>query len=205
MALRQNPPTPRPQKKKELTMTAMTSAQALDALTPGTWTIDPSHSSVGFVARHLMVSKVRGEFRSFSGALTIAEDRLASSVQASVEMNSVSTGDDQRDGHLRTGDFFDTEQFPTMTFTSTAVRAAGDDFVLVGDLTIKGVTRSVEFELEFDGVSPDPWGGTRAGFSATTVINRKDFGLEWNVALDTGGVLVGDKVTITLDIQAVRA
>lgn len=186
-------------------MTAMTSAQALDALTPGTWTIDPSHSSVGFVARHLMVSKVRGEFRSFSGALTIAEDRLASSVQASVEMNSVSTGDDQRDGHLRTGDFFDTEQFPTMTFTSTAVRAAGDDFVLVGDLTIKGVTRSVEFELEFDGVSPDPWGGTRAGFSATTVINRKDFGLEWNVALDTGGVLVGDKVTITLDIQAVRA
>lgn len=186
-------------------MTAMTSAQALDALTPGTWTIDPSHSSVGFVARHLMVSKVRGEFRSFSGTLTIAEDRLASSVQASVEMNSVSTGDDQRDGHLRTGDFFDTEQFPTMTFTSTAVRAAGDDFVLVGDLTIKGVTRSVEFELEFDGVSPDPWGGTRAGFSATTVINRKDFGLEWNVALDTGGVLVGDKVTITLDIQAVRA
>lgn len=186
-------------------MTAMTSAQALDALTPGTWTIDPSHSSVGFVARHLMVSKVRGEFRSFSGALTIAEDRLASSVQASVEMNSVSTGDDQRDGHLRTGDFFDTEQFPTMTFTSTAVRAAGDDFVLVGDLMIKGVTRSVEFELEFDGVSPDPWGGTRAGFSATTVINRKDFGLEWNVALDTGGVLVGDKVTITLDIQAVRA
>ncbi len=186
-------------------MTAMTSAQALDALTPGTWTIDPSHSSVGFVARHLMVSKVRGEFRSFSGALTIAEDRLASSVQASVEMNSVSTGDDQRDGHLRTGDFFDTEQFPTMTFTSTAVRATGDDFVLVGDLTIKGVTRSVEFELEFDGVSPDPWGGTRAGFSATTVINRKDFGLEWNVALDTGGVLVGDKVTITLDIQAVRA
>jgi len=183
----------------------MTSAQALDALTPGTWTIDPSHSSVGFVARHLMVSKVRGEFRSFSGALTIAEDRLASSVQASVEMNSVSTGDDQRDGHLRTGDFFDTEQFPRMTFTSTAVRAAGDDFVLVGDLTIKGVTRSVEFELEFDGVSPDPWGGTRAGFSATTVINRKDFGLEWNVALDTGGVLVGDKVTITRDIQAVRA
>lgn len=186
-------------------MTAMTSAQALDALTPGTWTIDPSHSSVGFVARHLMVSKVRGEFRSFAGTLTIAEDRLASSVQASVEMNSVSTGDDQRDGHLRTGDFFDTEQFPTMTFTSAAVRAAGDDFVLVGDLTIKGVTRSVEFELEFDGVSPDPWGGTRAGFSATTVINRKDFGLEWNVALDTGGVLVGDKVTITLDIQAVRA
>lgn len=186
-------------------MTAMTSAQALEALTPGVWSIDSSHSTVGFVARHLMVSKVRSEFRSFSGALTIAEDRLASQVEATVEMASISTGDDQRDGHLRTGDFFDVETHPTMAFRSTAVRPDGEDFVLVGELTIRGVTRSVEFELTFEGVSPDHWGGTRAGFSATTVINRKDFGLEWNVALDTGGVLVGDKVTISLDIQAVRA
>ena len=174
-------------------------------LTPGTWNIDPSHSSVNFMVRHLMVSKVRGRFGAFTGTVTIGEDQLASSVVASVEMTSVSTDDSGRDAQLRTSDFFDVERFPTMTFASTEVRTDGDDYILAGDLTIKGVTRRVEFELQFDGVSPDPWGGTRAGFSAEGEIDRRDFGLEWNMALDTGGLLVGEKVKISLDIQAVKA
>lgn len=182
-----------------------TATSPLQDIAVGTWTVDPSHSTVGFVARHLMISKVRGTFAAFSGTVEIAEDRLASTVTASVEMASVQTGDEGRDAHLRTGDFFDVEQYPTMTFVSTGIRPDGDDFVLTGDLTIKGVTRSVEFELEYEGASTDPWGNQKIGFSAETEINRKDFGLEWNVALETGGVLVGEKVKIQLDIQAVRA
>ena len=174
-------------------------------ITPGTWTVDPSHSSVSFVARHLMVSKVRGSFGSFSGTITIAEDLLESSVEATLDVASISTGDDGRDEHLRSGDFFDLEQFPTWTLTSTGLRADGDDYVMTADLTIKGVTRPVEFEVEFEGMATDPWGNTKAGFEATAEINRKDFGLEWNVALDAGGVLVGEKVKIELDIQAVKA
>jgi polyisoprenoid-binding protein YceI len=173
-------------------------------LTAGVWAVDPSHSSVSFVVRHLMVSKVRGSFGQFSGALTIAEEALQSSVQAEVLTASISTSDEGRDGHLRSADFFDVEQFPTMTLASTALRPNGDSYTLVADLTIKGVTKSVEFELEFDGVASDPWGNTKAGFSATAAISRKDFGLEWNVALEAGGVLVGDKVQLALDIQAVR-
>lgn len=176
-----------------------------EALTPGTWNIDPSHSSVNFMVRHLMVSKVRGKFGAFTGTVTIDDNRLASAVTASVDMVSVSTGDDGRDAHLRNNDFFDIEAFPTMTFTSTSVRPEGENYVLVGDLTIKGVTKEVEFALEFDGVSPDPWGGTRAGFSAEGEIDRRSFGLEWNMALDTGGLMVGEKVKISLDIQAVKA
>lgn len=176
-----------------------------EALTPGTWNIDPGHSSVNFMVRHLMVSKVRGKFGAFNGTVTIDDNRLASAVTASVDMVSVSTGDDSRDTHLRNNDFFDIETFPTMTFTSTSVRSEGKNYVLVGDLTIKGVTKQVDFALEFDGVSPDPWGGTRAGFSAEGEIDRRSFGLEWNMALDTGGLLVGEKVKITLDIQAVKA
>lgn len=177
----------------------------LDTLTPGTWNVDPAHSSVGFVARHLMISKVRGTFRSFTGAITVAPDPLASHVEAAVDLASVTTGDDGRDAHLRGSDFFDVEQHPTMTFSSTAVRRDGDGFLLVGYLTIKGVTRPVAFDLEFDGVTADPWGNLKAGFSASTEINRKDWGLGWNVALEAGGVLLGEKVKIVLDIQAVRA
>jgi polyisoprenoid-binding protein YceI len=182
-----------------------TTTSALQDIAAGTWNVDPAHSTVGFVARHLMISKVRGTFTSFSGTIEIAEDRLASTVSASVDMASVQTGDDGRDGHLRTGDFFDVEQYPTMTFVSTGIRPDGDDFELTGDLTIKGVTRSVAFELEYEGAGTDPWGNRKIGFSAETEINRKDFGLEWNVALETGGVLVGEKVKIQLDIQAVQA
>jgi polyisoprenoid-binding protein YceI len=176
----------------------------INDLTPGTWNVDPVHSTVGFVARHLMIAKVRGRFSSFSGTITVPEDRLATKLQASVELSSISTGDEQRDSHLRTADFFDIENHPAMTFESKSVKADGDDYVLTGDLTIKGITRSVDFDLEFEGVGPDPWGGTRAGFNATTEINRTEFGIEWNAKLETGGWLVGDKIKIELEIEAVK-
>ncbi len=180
----------------------------LSDLTPGTWNVDPSHSTVGFVARHLMITKVRGRFTDFSGAVEIAPDPLAvDASRATVNLASITTGDEGRDAHLRSADFFDTDGggSPTMTFVSTGVKDDDGDYVLFGDLTVKGVTRQVEFALEFDGVTADPWGGTRAAFTAETEINRRDFGLEWNVALETGGVLVGDKVKVQLDIQVVKA
>jgi len=180
-------------------------ANDLQALTPGIWNVDASHSTIGFTARHLMVTKVRGRFSTFSGALTIAANPLESSLEASVDIASVSTGDAGRDGHLTSPDFFDAAQFPTMTLKSTSIVADGDDYLLNGELTIKGVTKPVTFELEFDGVANDPWGNTKAGFSAEAEINRKDWGLEWNVALETGGVLVSEKIKIELDIQAVKA
>jgi polyisoprenoid-binding protein YceI len=177
----------------------------INDLTPGTWNVDASHSSIGFVARHLMVTKVRGRFTTYTGTVTVGDDPLQSTVEATVEMGSVSTGDPGRDGHLTNGDFFDIEQFPTMHFVSTGIVPKGDDYILNGDLTIKGVTKPVAFELEFDGVATDPWNNTKAGFSASTEINRKDFGLDWNVALDAGGVLVSEKIKIELDVQAVKA
>ena len=178
----------------------------ITALTTGTWNVDPSHSNVGFTARHLMVTKVRGSFGAFGGTITVADDPLQSKVEATVDAASIDTSDDNRDGHLKSPDFFDVENFPTWTFASTGITPkGGNEYTLTGDLTIKGVTRSVSFDLEFDGVATDPWGNTKAGFTAETEISRKDFGLEWNVALETGGVLVGDKVKIQLDIQAVKA
>ncbi|MDQ1432146.1 MAG: hypothetical protein QOF40_2748 [Actinomycetota bacterium] len=179
----------------------------LSTLTPGTWNVDPSHSTVGFVARHLMITKVRGHFTDFSGVLEIASDPLQSTVQATVDLASITTGDEGRDAHLRSADFFDTDGdgSPTMTFTSTGLKEDDGDYVLFGDLTVRGITRQVEFSLEFEGVNTDPWGNTKAAFSAETEINRKDFGLEWNVALETGGVLVSEKVKVQLEIQAARA
>ena len=168
----------------------------------GTWAVDTSHSTVGFTVRHMMVSKVRGRFQDFTADIVIGEDPLQSRVDATVQMASVDTNDESRDNHLRTNDFFDIESFPTMTFRTTSVEPDGDDFKLNGDLTIRGVTKPVTFDLEVGGVGKDPWGNTKAGFSATTTINRKDFGIEWNAALETGGVIVGDKVTIELDIEA---
>jgi len=160
---------------------------------------------VGFVARHLMITKVRGRFTAFSGSVEIAPNPLDSTVQATVELGSVDTGDEGRDGHLKGGDFFGVDEHPTMTFTSTGVKADGDDYRLFGDLTIKGVTRTVDFDLEFEGVNTDPWNNAKAGFTAETEINRKDWGLEWNVALETGGVLVSDKIKLQLDIQLIKA
>lgn len=177
----------------------------LDDLTPGIWNIDPSHTAVTFVARHLVITKVRGKFGEVTGALTIAEDKLTSTVEATIGMASVTTGDDGRDEHLKSADFFDVETYPTMTFVSTGIRGDGAEYVLTGDLTIKGVSKSVELDLEFEGVSPDPWGGTRVGFSATGEINRRDFGLNFDVKLDTGGALVSEKIKIEIEAQAVKA
>jgi polyisoprenoid-binding protein YceI len=178
---------------------------SLDQFTPGTWTVDTTHSALGFVARHMMLSKVRGRFTDFTAAIEVADDPLDSTVSAEVQMASVTTGEEGRDNHLRTNDFFDVENHPTMTLRSTGFDRDGDDYVMHADLTIKGTTRAVDFGLAFEGVGQDPWGGTRAGFTASTTINRKDFGVEWNAPLETGGVLVGDKVTIELDVQLVKA
>ena len=181
------------------------STDTLAQLTTGTWNVDPSHSAVTFVARHLMVSKVRGSFNGFSGTITVADDPLQSKVEATVDAGSIDTRDEARDGHLKSADFFDLENHPTWTLVSTGITPKGGDFVLTADLTIRGVTQSVDFDLEFAGVATDPWGNTKAGFTAETEISRKDFGLEWNAALETGGVVVGDKVKITLDIEALKA
>jgi polyisoprenoid-binding protein YceI len=170
----------------------------------GTWTIDPSHSTVGFTIRHMMVSKVRGRFGAFEGTITIAEDPLASSVSATIDAASIDSRDAKRDEHLRSADFLDTERFPTLSFVSRSVKPVADGaYVLAGDLTIRDVTRPVELSLQPAGVATDPWGGTRAGFEASTEISRKDFGLEWNLALETGGFVLGDKVRIDLDVEAV--
>ena len=171
----------------------------------GTWTIDPSHTRLGFVARHAMVTKVRGSFDDVAGTLVIdAANPTASTAEVTVALASVNTGSADRDGHLRSPDFFDVENHTAMTFTSTGVKQDGDDFVMLGDLTIKGVTRPVELELEPNGVATDPFGNVRAGFEGETEISRKDFGLTWNVALETGGVLVSDKVKIQLDVSAIK-
>ena len=173
----------------------------LSDLEPGTWNVDASHSEVGFIARHLMVSKVRGQFKNFSAVVSIAQPFENSTVEATVQLASVDTNATDRDTHLKSADFFDVENNPAMTFTSTKVTNSS----LEGDLTIKGVTKPVTFDLDFGGISADPWGGTRAGFEATTEINRKDFGLSWNVAIESGGVLVGEKVKIALDVELIQS
>jgi len=164
----------------------------------GTWTIDPSHSEVGFTVRHL-VSKVRGQFETFEGTLTTGETLEETRANASVDLNSVNTRDAGRDGHLRSADFFDVENHGPMTFVTTSF----DGKTATGELTLKGVTRTVELDVEFLGIGGDPWGGTRVGFEATTEINRKDFGVSFNGVVDGGKVLVGDKVQIHLAIEAV--
>ena len=180
----------------------MTTAVATD-LTAGTWAIDPVHSSINFSVRHLVVSKVRGSFRTFSGAVVVAEDGTPS-VTAEIAVDSVDTGNEQRDAHLKAADFFDVEQFPTATFASTEVRADGDDYVLDGDFTLHGVTKPVSLKLEFNGVNPGMGHGEVAGFEASVVLNRKDFGINIDMPLETGGAVVGDKVTITLEIEALK-
>ncbi len=176
-------------------------------MTATTWNFDLSHSSVNFHVRHLMVSKVHGRFSKWGGSLAIDDaDITKSHVEVTIETASVDTKDEKRDGHLRSPDFFDSEKHPTMTFTSTKVERVSDsELSVTGDLTIAGVTKSVKLAVENGGIAKDPWGGTRTGFSAKTSINRKDYGLHWNAALETGGVLVGEKVEITLEIEAIKA
>jgi polyisoprenoid-binding protein YceI len=169
----------------------------------GTWDIDPVHSDVSFTVRHMMVSKVRGRFATFSGEIVTGENLTDSSVAATIDASSIDTGNEQRDEHIRSADFFEVENHPQWIFRSTGVRAGGADLVLDGDLTIKGVTRPISLALEVNGFGPDPYGGTRAGFSASTTIDRNDFGVDIKMPLDGGGVVVGDKVQINLEIEAV--
>ncbi len=171
------------------------------------WKFDPTHSNVGFSARHLMVAKVRGHFASWSGTLEIDEENpAASKVDVSIDAASIDTKEADRDKHLKSPDFLEVEKFPHITFKSTKVeRKSKTDLVVTGDLTIRDTTRSVTLDVEYAGRAKDPWGGERVGFSATTSINRKDYGLVWNVALETGGFLVGDKIDIALEIEAIKA
>ncbi len=171
-------------------------------LTAGTWVIDPSHSSVEFTIRHLMVSKVRGRFDTFSGTITVGEDPTASSVEVTIDPGSVDTRDSGRDEHLRSSDFFHVEAHPTWTFKSTHVESHGDSWRVHGHLTMRGATRPVDFVVEYNGTQAHPMGGTRAGFSAELEINRKDWDINFNAALEGGGLMLGDKVKINLEVEA---
>jgi polyisoprenoid-binding protein YceI len=182
-------------------MTTVT-ASTIPGYIVGTWDLDPSHSEIGFSVRHLMVSKVRGRFGKFEGEFVTAEDPLASSVTATIDLDSVITGDENRDAHLRSPDFFDVGSNPAMTYRSTGLRARGDGYVLDGELTLHGITRSVPLDLDLNGFIESPM-GTRAGFSASGEISRKDFGIAFNMPLEGGGVVVSDKVTLSLEVEAV--
>jgi len=173
-----------------------------------TWNLDPVHSVAEFKVKHMMISNVKGHFTGLSGTLTYDEQNVTNSrVEATIDVATINTGDAQRDGHLKTADFFDAEKYPAITFRSTNIKRTGDDELAVsGDLTMHGVTRPVVFNVEGPtAAGKDPWGNTRMGLSATTKINRKDFGLTWNATLETGGILVGEEITITLDVQFVKA
>ena len=171
---------------------------------PGRWIIDPVHSQVSFVARHMMISKVRGQFREFSGTIEIAENPVESSVEAVIKAASVDTGDPGRDEHLRSADFLDVERHPEIRFHSSRIRPVDDDrWHLDGELTVRGITRSVTMSVEFCGVARDPWGHARASFLGTTEINRDDFDITWNQTLEAGGFLVGKGVKVEVDVEAV--
>ena len=181
----------------------MTTITQIPGYVVGTWDIDASHSTVGFSVRHMMVSKVRGYFRDFSGEIVTAEDPARSTVTATIDLSSIDTRQEQRDAHIRSADFFDVDNHPQMTFRSTEVRADGADWVVDGELTIKGNTRPVTLALELNGFGPDAYGGVRAGFSARTEINRNEFGVDIKMPMDGGGVVVGDKISVELEIEAV--
>jgi polyisoprenoid-binding protein YceI len=170
-----------------------------------TWQIDNSHSHIGFSVKHMMIATVRGEFKAYTGTLALDTDDLTQSVfTGEIDIASIDTRESKRDEHLRSADFFDAETYPTMTFKSTRVEPIdGNEYRIVGDLTIKGITKEVVLEAEYAGIHKDPWGNTRTGFTASATLDRKDFGLSWNAALETGGVLVGEKVKLSLDIEAV--
>ena len=181
------------------------STTAIDDVT-GDYTLDVSHSRLGFVARHAMVTKVRGQFGAFTGTAHIDEATPADSkVDLSIDVTSVETGSPDRDGHLKSGDFFDTETYPSITFVSTDVKRDGSDWAITGDLTIKDVTKSVTIDFEQTGSAVDPFGNTRVGFEGSVTVKRSDWGLTFNAALETGGVLVSEKVTLEFDISAIKS
>jgi len=188
-----------------ITLTTTATETAIPGYETGTWNIDPIHSEVGFSVRHMMVSKVRGRFTKFSGQLVTAQDPTQSSVTAEIDLGSIDTGQEQRDAHIRSADFFEVETYPTMTYKSTGVRVEDGEYILDGDLTLKGITKSVPLRLELNGFGPDAYGGVRAGFTATGEINRRDFNVNFNAPLANGGVVVADKVALQLEIEAVKA
>lgn len=169
----------------------------------GSWALDPTHSEVTFSVKHLAISKVRGIFERFTASIVTAEDPSASTVEASIEVASINTNQKDRDKHLRTNDFFKADEFPNITFTSTSVVLAGDDITVVGDLTLRGVTKSVTLTGEFGGTVTDGYGQTKAGFTASTKINRHDYGVSWNAALEAGGLTLGDDISINFELQFV--
>jgi polyisoprenoid-binding protein YceI len=172
----------------------------------GKYDFDPLHSRIGFVARHAMVTKIRGQFKEFTGSLQAdGDDPAKSSVVVNIKAHSVDTGNADRDGHLKSGDFLELDQYPEISFTSTAVRQTGDtDFEVDGDLTVKDVTKPVTIAISHEGSATDPYGNLRIGFEGKTTISRKEFGITWNAALETGGVLVGDKIALEFDISAIK-
>ena len=186
------------------TNTPVTLAQ-LDQLA-GTWTVDPSHTQIGFTARHAMVTKVRGAFNEFEGSVVVdAEDFSKSVATLTIQATSIDTRNEQRDGHPRSNDFLAMDEYPEITFVSTGVAHTGDTSLeLTGDLTIRGTTNSVTVPFDFEGTATDPFGNLRAGFEGSVVINRKDYGVTWNAALETGGVLVSDKITLEFEVSAIK-
>jgi polyisoprenoid-binding protein YceI len=184
-------------------MTQTTSISTIPGYRTGTWQIDPVHSEVSFSVRHMMVSKVRGSFTEFEGTIVTADEPTDSTVTASIALNSIDTRSEQRDNHIRSADFFDVAQHPTMTYRSTSLSGNGENWTLDGELSLHGVTRRVPLSLELNGFTADPFGGQRVGFSATAEINRRDFGIDISMPMDGGGVVVGDKVTISLEVEAV--
>ncbi len=189
--------------EKDKTMTSVVATPV--SLAAGTWQIDPAHSHVEFAVRHLMISTVKGRFGDVSGTLEVnPADPAKSVVDVTINVTSIDTREAQRDTHLRSADFFDVERFPTMRFKSTRISGDGDDFKVIGDLTIRDITREVTLEVTSEGQGKDPWGNERAGYSAKGKINRADFGLTWNQALETGGVLVGNEIKISIDVEVIK-
>ena len=186
-------------------MTAPSTELSVPGYQAATWSIDPVHSEVGFSVRHMMVSKVRGKFTKFSGQVVTAEDPLRSSVTAEIDLSSIDTGQEQRDQHIQSADFFEVETYPTMTYKSTGVRVEDGEYILDGELTLKGVTKNVPLRLELGGFGEDAYGGYRAGFTATGEINRRDFNVNFSAPMQNGGVVVADKIQLHLEVEAVKA
>ena len=185
-------------------MSATRTVSGVELPSAGVWQIDPGHAEVGFIGRHFGLTKVRGRFTGVEGSIVIADDPERSSVEVTIDMSSVTSGDQSRDDHLRSNDFFDTEHHPTATYRSTAVTVNGTSGTVDGELTIKGVTRPVRLQVDYLGHATDPWGNDRAVFSATSRINREDWGLTWNMVLEAGGLLVSKEIALEIEVELIR-